>query len=51
MSERERKARDLRRRAVIEELEQVRRLRDRVGAQRYRRARQRQVQRLTRLLG
>jgi hypothetical protein len=50
MSEQERRVRAQRRRALLEELEQVRRLRDRVMPQRTRRARQRQVQRMTRLL-
>lgn len=51
MTEHERRTRQQRRRQLLEELEQLRRLRSSVAPFRWRRLRREQVQRMTRLLG
>lgn len=50
MSERELQVRAQRRRALLEDIEQLRRMRTSVGPMRARRVRREQVQRMTRLL-
>ena len=51
MSEQERRARAARRRALLEEIEQLRRVRENVTPLRTRLARRQRVQRIGRLLG